>query len=268
MKKKTFIFLKYFSPVIILTVLVSYYFSAADSRYFLIGKEEVPGSIVEKIEREIESGTEAVREKITQKEPQAIIDSSAKELPRKFLIKVPFTSQAPLLNWDAFHEEACEEASIIMVKYYLDGKTLDKETAEKEIQSVIAYELKKYGDYKDNSAEQMVEIARNHYGVLKLKVVYDFKKDDIKKYLATGRPIILPAAGRILGNPYYTQPGPIYHVLVLTGYDGDKIITNDPGTKRGEGYRYNIDVLFDATHDFPGDLDRMETGRKAMIVMG
>lgn len=190
------------------------------------------------------------------------------KLPEKILIKVPFTSQAPYGVWDEKHEEACEEAAIIILKYYLDKKDLTKEIAEKEIQRVIDFEIQNYGNYKDSNAEQIVKLAKDFYGIEKFKIIYDFEREDVKKELAKSNPIIIPAAGRELGNPYYTQPGPLYHMLVLIGYSGDQIITNDPGTRRGEGYRYNINILYDAIHDFPGDKNKIGEGRKAMIIIG
>lgn len=189
------------------------------------------------------------------------------ELPAKVLISVPFTSQAPFAVWDAYHEDACEEASIIMVRYYLDKKTLSKETADKEILALIDFEIKNYGGYIDSDVEQMMDMSKRFYNITNMKAVYDFKKEDIKKYLALGKPIIIPAAGRLLGNPNFKAPGPPYHALVLTGYDGDWIITNDPGTRKGENYRYKLDVLYNAIHDFPGDKNKIEQGRKAMIVL-
>lgn len=192
-------------------------------------------------------------------------DSSA--LPAKIFIKVPFTSQAPFANWDAYHEEACEEAALIMVRYYLDKKSLTPAIAEAEIQNLIKFQLEKYGDYKDSDAAEMVRLAREYYKIGNLKVIYDFGKEDIKKELAKGKPIIIPAAGRLLGNPNFKQPGPLYHALVLTGYNGNTVITNDPGTRKGERYEYSLDVLYNAIHDFPGNLDNIQQGRKAMIVL-
>jgi VanZ family protein len=192
-------------------------------------------------------------------------------LPKKIKIDVPFTSQAPFANWDPYHEEACEEASLIMVKYYLDGKKLDPDTAEREILAMIDYEIKNLGKYEDTTAEQNVEIFNGFFGTLpggkKLKVIYDFTAWDLKKYLAQGNPIIVPAAGRELGNPNFSGAGPLYHNLVLVGYDGNTIITNDPGTRKGEGYKYNIQVLYSAIHDFPGRPEDIDSGRKAMIVL-
>lgn len=190
------------------------------------------------------------------------------KVPEEIKIEVPFISQAPMGVWDERHEDACEEASLIMLKYYLDKKELDKELGEEEIQKIIDFQIEKYGDFKDTDAKETVQLAKDFYGIENLKVVYDFNKEDIKKYLSQGKPIIIPAAGRNLGNPYFTPPGPLYHNLVLTGFTkDDKIITNDPGTRRGEGYRYDLDVLYESIHDFPGSKEEIESGRKAMIVI-
>jgi VanZ family protein len=198
---------------------------------------------------------------------QASTDPDAQAIPKNIFIKVPFTTQAPLVNWDALHEEACEEASLIMIKYYLDKKPLSKNIAEKEIQALVAYENKNYGDFKDTTAIETMKLAEDYYEIENLKVIYDFKAEDIKRYLAEGRPIIVPVAGRDLGNPNFTPPGPLYHNLVLVGYDGDMIITNDPGTRKGEGYKYNVEVLYGAIHDFPGRPEDIRKGQKAMIVL-
>lgn len=216
----------------------------------------------------LEKRSEKITEVVVSPENGAMKTTEpAVSLPSKVIIDVPFTSQAPFTNWDVYHEEACEEASVIMVEYYLKNKSLNKEQADKEILALIDFEIKNYGDYIDSDAEQIIKMAKDFYGITNMKVVYDFKKEDIKKYLARGKPIIILAAGRLLGNPNFKTPGPLYHALVLTGYNGDWIITNDPGTRKGEGYRYKIDVLYEAIHDFPGDKDKIEQGRKAMIIL-
>ena len=190
-----------------------------------------------------------------------------KTIPDKFLIEnIPFVVQAPFGKWDEIHEEACEEASIIMLEYFKKGKEISAETAEREIQALVAYQIKTKGDYKDSAIHEVAELAKDYYG-LDFEEIYDFKKGDLKAYLSQGRPIIIPAAGRLLGNPYFTPPGPLYHNLVLVGYDGNTIITNDPGTKRGEKFRYSLDVLYESIHDFPGKKEAILSGRKAILVL-
>jgi VanZ family protein len=195
------------------------------------------------------------------------IPEANQPLPDRVLITVPFTTQAPFANWDARHEEACEEASLIMVKYFLDGKKLDKDVAEKEIQDIMDFEIKKYGDDTDSTVAEIVRLAKDYYKIDNLKVIYDFSKEDLKEQLSLRKPIIVPAAGRLLSNPNFTPPGPLYHNLVLIGYDGNIIITNDPGTRKGQNYTYPIGTLYSAIHDFPGDKNKINQGRKAMIVI-
>jgi len=196
-------------------------------------------------------------------------DKSAESgLSEKVLYSVPFVSQAPFGNWDKYHEESCEEASLIMLERYLKmEKKISKKDAEKEIQKMIKFEIDKYGDYRDSNMQEIVQLAKDFYGLDNLKVIYDFNKGDLKKWLNKGNPIIVPTAGRLLNNPYYTPPGPFYHNLVIIGHNKDKIITNDPGTKRGAGYEYNLDILYNAIHDFPGKKEDIQNGRKAMIVV-
>lgn len=193
--------------------------------------------------------------------------NSEPELPYSVIANVPFTSQAPYANWDDVHEEACEEASLIMIRYFLSGKELTKDLAELEIQNMKDFQLKNYGTYKDSNMEQLARLAEDFYGIENIRVVYDFSKEEIKEQLSTGNVLILPTAGRKLGNPNFTPPGPLYHNLVAIGYEGNNIITNDPGTRNGEKYVYTLGVLYEAIHDFPGKKEEIETGKKAMIIV-
>jgi uncharacterized protein YvpB len=62
--------------------------------------------------------------------------------------------------------------------------------------------------------------------------------------------LIAHVAGRELRNKYFQQPGPLYHVLVLTGYDQRYFYAHDPGTRRGADYRYTHATIMNALHDF------------------
>ncbi|GBE16534.1 hypothetical protein BMS3Abin15_00355 [bacterium BMS3Abin15] len=250
-------------------LLIVFLFAVSTAVFTYFYKKDVEEKIdnFQNYQMEFRGGT-THKEKKAVREPGAAekkVDSG--KIPEQILIDVPFAPQAPYAVWDEYHKEACEEASLMMLKYYLDDKKLTPEIAEREIQNMISFQVEEYGDYKDSDAEEIVELASDFYGIKNLKVVYDFKKEDIKKELTKGFPIIVPAAGRLLGNPFYTSPGPLYHNLVLVGYENDVIITNDPGTKRGGGYRYNIDVLYNAIHDFPGKKELIEEGKKAMIIV-
>ncbi|MFH0852731.1 MAG: C39 family peptidase [bacterium] len=189
-------------------------------------------------------------------------------LPKSFLIEnVPFSVQSPDSLWDEYGEESCEEMSEIIVDHFWTKKALDRKIALVERNKLIEYEIQNYGDFRDENAAQIAQRLKDYFGYKKVGVIYDFSLQQLKEKIAQGKPIIVPAAGRKLGNPYFTQPGPLYHNLVIIGYEGTDIIVNDPGIGRGQGYRYNENVLYNAIHDFPGSKENIEQGRKAMIIV-
>ncbi|MBI2552639.1 C39 family peptidase [Candidatus Uhrbacteria bacterium] len=201
--------------------------------------------------------------------------SARGDLPAEFNLAVPFTSQAPFANWDALHEDACEEAAVMMVDAFFKGHTFTRESADQEIYAIADWETKTFGYWKDTDAAETARILREYYGYENVRVVDNPTIEDIKREVAQGRPVILPAAGQLLGNRYFHQPGPLYHMLIVRGWTKDgKIITNDPGTKRGEAYLYDPAVLMNAVHDWIPPLASggrnggdVLNGRKVMIVV-
>jgi uncharacterized protein YvpB len=191
--------------------------------------------------------------------------SSASSVPTSVLINVPFQTQAPLENWDAVHEQACEEASLALVHDYLNGQTVTPQQMEEQISTIISYESE-HGYAQDVTVEQLREIAAALFG-LRGTVMTDVTTDSIKKELAAGHPVIIPAAGRMLHNPYFSGEGPWYHMLVVIGYDDANFITNDVGTKRGAQYKYPYDTLITAIHDWTGADDMIATGPKRALVL-
>lgn len=172
-------------------------------------------------------------------------------IPKFINLDILFISQAPYAVWDELHNHACEEASIIMVYYYLTGQELTLAIGEREIQNMVKWQIKNWGGHFDLNAEKIFELFRAYFDYKNIELVSEFAIDDIKKELADGNPIIIPAAGQLLKNPYFTPPGPEYHVLVIKGYDDEKseFIVNDPGTKRGADFRYDYQLLKTASHE-------------------
>ena len=186
-------------------------------------------------------------------------------LPRKAYIEVPFASQAPEGNWDNPYQEACEEASVIMVDYFLRRSDIDTAQANREILQLTNWEEAKGYKY-DVNLDELAQIVRDYYGY-NARISDDVTVEAIQHEIAKGNPVILPAAGRKLKNPYFSGQGPWYHMLVVTGYNTRYFFTNDPGTKRGEDYKYTHKTLLDAIHDFPGKKEEIETGPKRMLIV-
>jgi len=191
---------------------------------------------------------EAVKEN-TKKESEKIEEKNI-PIPDTATLEVPFLSQAPFAKWDALHEDACEEASLIMAKYFLDGeKTISKEQGEKEIQDMVKFENRnKYG--LSVTLDELNEIARKYYDLERGRVEKNITIENIKKELASGKPVIVGAAGKVLPNPNFKNGGPNYHMLVIIGYDGKGFITNDPGTRLGKNFRYTFEDLLKSIHDW------------------
>lgn len=188
-------------------------------------------------------------------------------LPEKAILNVPFTPQAPFADWNPPFDEACEEASLIMVHYYLNGEKLTLEKANTQIILMTTW-LEENGYEVDINIDQLKQIVENYY---QNRTVYVYKNsqvtiENIKKLINAGHPVIIPAAGQLLENPYFRGAGPPYHMLVITGFDNNYFYTNDPGTKNGESFKYTYDNLMNSIHDWNGSKENIESGEKAMMI--
>lgn len=222
----------------------------------------------EPTEEEVEEP--AVEQKPVEEEPVVgEPDQEESTLPVSMNLAVPFTSQAPSGNWDEPYQEACEEASVYMVHAYFTGVDEGKipsDTADQDLLTIVEFEMELYGFYKDTTAEQTGMFAELMYGHT-YQVLRDPTIEEIQRKLVQGHPIIVPAAGRMLGNPYFTAPGPLYHMLVIRGYTGDgQFIVNDPGTSRGEAYLYDFDTIMNAMHDW-NEGGEITDGGKVVLVL-
>jgi len=187
--------------------------------------------------------------------------------PAEINLDVPFLLQAPKQNWVQPFEDACEEASLIMVDAYYRGRktAFSPDEGIKAILDVVAYEDEVYGYNKDATADEVKNTALDYFKRPRAKVV-EATEEQIKKALANGYPVIAPAYGKGLQNPNFRNGGPEYHMLVIKGYTKDgQWITNDPGTRRGADYLYPKQRLLDAIHDF--DQEDMKRGRKVVIIV-
>jgi hypothetical protein len=183
-------------------------------------------------------------------------------------LTVPFVSQAPYKIWDHDHEEFCEEASSLMAVSYINGDSsvTDPAIAEQKLQEIKAWELKTFGYFEDTTAAETAKIITDKFGIKQVRLVSNPTVLAIKTALAQGKLVLVPSAGRMLPNPNFKSPGPLYHMIVLKGYTQDSFITNDPGTRLGASFVYTIDAVMNAMHDWNnGDV---ANGQKIVIIVG
>jgi hypothetical protein len=171
-------------------------------------------------------------------------------LPAELNLKLPFYMQAPFANWDYPWQEACEEASILLVanKYFNHNWTAAE--FNDQILKMVDWQNERFGDYWHTTMEQTAIMLDEILG-LKTVVHKDPSLEDIKRILARGHFIIIPLDGKALKNPYFKNGGPVYHVVPVKGYTKENgIITHDVGTRRGEDYVYSWEVIDEAFHDY------------------
>lgn len=166
-------------------------------------------------------------------------------------LAVPFTSQAPTGNWDPLHEDACEEASFYMVLQYYAGTPagkIDPAVADPELQRLVHFG-ESLGNSPSISLAEAQEFLLQDAGV-KARIIDNPSVEDIKRLIAAGKPVIVPALGQELNNPNFSGAGPLYHMYVIRGYTETSFITNDPGTRLGENYAYPVEVVMASIADW------------------
>lgn len=198
-----------------------------------------------------------------------IASTTAEAFPKALRLDVPFLSQAPKKNWAMPYQEACEEASVLMVQAYFAGKQANftPEEGDQAILSIVDWAARQYGpELVDMTAKEVATMVEGYMPELDATVKPLNTAGDIKRELAKGHPVILPADGKRLENPRFRNGGPRYHMLVIKGYLEDgRWITNDPGTQYGENFLYSADNLLESAHDWNGG--DVPNGDSVMLVL-
>lgn len=269
---------KYLLIIILLIILagffIQHYFSAKSSAEFSY-RVKIKNLWLEMTKKELseamefQSNDENKTKRLDDLKTEEQISNSTNAPRRVYAdslnLDVPFTSQAPHANWNETFKEGCEEASALMIDYFYQGKEFTTDIATDEILKMVDWQMDYFGGHFDLTAKQTAEMIKKYWNYERVEVINNPTINDIKMHISEQRPVIVPAAGRVLGNPYFRQPSPIYHMLVIKGYTEDKFITNDPGTKRGEDFLYDYDVLMNAIHDW--NEQNILQGEKRIIVI-
>lgn len=162
-------------------------------------------------------------------------------------LAVPRVSQVPDGVWVAPWDEACEEASILMVNgFYERSDAISKDISKQKIRQMVEWENKTFTHYQDTNAVETVRLIQQ-FGTFGATIKRSPTLAEIKRELDQQQPVIA------LVNMYlfYNQPseGDSYHVFVIKGYDEEKkeFLVADPGR---EEQRYSYDRVMRALHDY------------------
>lgn len=190
------------------------------------------------------------------------------KLPSQIHHRLPFVSQAPRGQWrDDTFQNACEEASMYMVKLYYDRVMIPPlpVVSSEALAKIVAYE-REQGIFKSMSVDDVQRLFQEVYQIDTSVIIHDPSLDAMKMYLQSGV-LLLPVSGEILANPHFSRPFPPYHMIVVIGYDDTtgEFITHDPGTKFGENFRYSYATIMDAIHDWTGSAATILSGPKRVV---
>ncbi|MDD5749816.1 MAG: C39 family peptidase [Patescibacteria group bacterium] len=182
-------------------------------------------------------------------------------------LAIPFTSQAPTANWEQPFQDACEEASILMVHYYYQGKNLPSpEQVENILIDMVNWQEENWGGHYDLAVVETADLVRQFFPY-RTEVLEDLTAEKIRSFLDRGLPLIVPADGRKLENPFFSGQGPAYHMLVVKGYLGDNFITNDPGTRRGADFVYSSANLMSSIFDWDKNKGQTIGPKRALVLL-
>lgn len=185
--------------------------------------------------------------------------STKKSLPKEYNLAVPFTPQAPTADWGQPWQDACEEAGVLMLDAYYKNYDLSPIFAEDEIKKMVSWEENEKGWGDSIEIGKIADLAEYYTG-RKARIIKNPTVNQIKRQIASGSPVLVVAYGKDIPNPYYSGDGPLYHVLIIKGYNQTEFITNDPGTKRGENFKYKYQDLMSVIHDWnDGDVKQGES---------
>ncbi len=171
-------------------------------------------------------------------------------IPSTFSHKLPFYPQAPYWDWNQPRQDACEEASIILTAYGIKNKSLSLPEFKNEILTLVRIQNDMFWSYVDTTIQQTKKLYDVYYWVWATEILYNPTVKGLKEKLSSWHVIIAPFAWKLLGNIYYSNWWPRYHMLVIIWYDQTWFYTHDVGTKNWASYWYEEDILLHALHDF------------------
>ena len=210
-----------------------------------------------------------VEEELDQEEiEEKLEEMDTNELPVEVNLDVTFYPQAPDWDWSLPWKEACEESSVIQAYYYVTGQNLDKQTFKSEVIEIVDLQNKMFNKYIDTSVAETAEFLEEHYGYADYKIIDNPTVEELKSELAQWHPIVAPFAWKELGNWFFTNGWPRYHMLTIVGYNDEFFLTNDVWTSRWENFAYSYDTIINAMHDLVPVWEwDILTGEKRVLVL-
>ncbi len=181
-------------------------------------------------------------------------NSEAPEQPTSQKPAPAFTSQAPLGTWDLPWSDYAEEACVYMALKAFSGEALPaRNVVAEDLRNIGKWEKEAFGSSKLTDAAQTLKIIQDYGQHSNASLSYEISEKALKAALDDGALLILPVNGQIVDNPYYGDPAPEHHMILVYAYTETGFLTNDPGTMRGAATEYSIQKILDSIQDLNGE---------------
>lgn len=203
----------------------------------------------EQLELLIENTLQFPEPKMSNTLPQAL-----EQPPRYAMLNVPYIHESPDMRWTGPWKNGCEEASVAMVHFFIQGTRPSVTDSMRFMQTLFDAQDERYGSNADSDVVRTAWMV-DTFTDATAYIVEEPTIEDIRNAIREGNPVIVPHHGFSLGNKHipFLATGSSYHMTVVVGYDDatNEFIVHDTGDpKAGAGYRYTHDVFMRSIHDF------------------
>jgi len=161
---------------------------------------------------------------------------------------VPFTSQAPDGIWGAPWDNYAEEAIISMVLHWNKQEAI----LSREQARVSLLDIDQFTESETLNLIQIKEVL-NDILAIRSEIMESPSVESISAALGKGSIIVVPVNGQILDSPYYGDPAPRNHMVLVYGELDGAFIVHDPGTSRGEAVEYEKEKILESIQDLDGE---------------
>lgn len=201
------------------------------------------------------TSTSAMVNKVRQLSDKLEIKSTAEGTTPETEKTLAFTTQAPIgywteAPWADFAEEAC-----VYMAYKWGGNTEmpDKYDVAANLKAIGEWENEHFGSSALTDMNQTLQMLTLALGYTKATLVSELNEAKLKLELDAGGIWIVPVNGQILANPYYGDPAPEHHMIVIYDYNDQGFLANDPGTRRGAAFVYTTTKILESIQDLNGE---------------
>jgi hypothetical protein len=198
-------------------------------------------------------------------ENATVIAQQKKAVPARVNLPVEFFAQAPTGDWREPYQNACEEMSALLVDAYLSNATSTVNEIEDKVVQLTRFVQQK--GYNTSISIFTVQLIVSEYFNRQSTIIENPSIEDIEQSINAGYPVIVPLAGQLLQNPYFMGDGPLYHMLIISGYTESTFITQEVGTTYGSNYEYSKHTVLQAIHDLEGSPEEILHGRSRVLIV-